>query len=584
MGTHGRAGVVAVSAARPRWIDIRGRSTFTSIVREPSPRPLYFGLTGPEQNETAVHTEQVYAFVAGHYDHWAEALHVERSSWGWCHWGENLTLRGLSEHSLRIADRLRVGAALLEVTSPRIPCYKLAWRLGQPDSFLKVLIESGLMGFYLRVIEPGLIGAGDPVEVVLTRADSPTVAELSRLLHDDSVENVDVLMRAQAIEGLGSQCQEMIRNRINRIHDGAHAGRGRWVGWRRFRIESMQNESCDIKSVRLAPLDGDEIAGYRPGQFLTVRLREADTDSQIRTWSISEFASASGAYRLSIRRGTGTGSTWIHDHARVGSLIDVRPPSGRFVLDRGGLLRVVLISAGVGVTPLVSMLAAHAQRGVSAPPLLWVHSTTCGGTHAFHAEVNALLATSSVFERRVHYTRPQPGDVAGVDYDVSGRITAETIRSLVAERYSLSPFGRRIELGGDNSDFYVCGPREFTTMVRETLRQAGVTARAIREELFEAPAVAGPGELSPQTAVVRFQRSRRTVTWNRDDGLTLLELAERHDLRPEHGCRFGACRTCEVGLVAGEVRYVSGIDGDACPDRVLICSAVPASSDLVLDL
>ena len=127
--------VVAVSVAEPSWQDIGGRPVFTSIVRAASDRPVRFAAGGPDGNATAVHTEEVFACFAEHYDHWAARLGIDRAAWGACHWGENLMLAGLpDEAALHVGDRLRVGEALLEVTSPRIPCFKLSWRLGQPES------------------------------------------------------------------------------------------------------------------------------------------------------------------------------------------------------------------------------------------------------------------------------------------------------------------------------------------------------------------------------------------------------------------------------------------------------------------
>ena len=145
-----------MSVATPTLHDINGHSVLTSIIRSPLLEPLYFGPSGPANNETAVHTEAVLATPAEHYDHWMKVFGIGEGEWQWCHWGENPTLTNLDENKLRIGDILRVGPeAVFEVTSPRIPCFKLAWRLGQPETVLHQMIQSGRIGFYLRVKEPG---------------------------------------------------------------------------------------------------------------------------------------------------------------------------------------------------------------------------------------------------------------------------------------------------------------------------------------------------------------------------------------------------------------------------------------------
>jgi len=573
--------VVAVSVARPGWQDVYGRQVFTSIVRAAADGPVHFCPGGPEGNETAVHTEEVFAFFAEHYDHWATRLGVDRAAWGACHWGENLMLSGLpDEQALHVGDRLRVGEALLEVTSPRIPCFKLSWRLGQPESFQRALIESGRMGCYLRVITPGRIGAGDEATREHMAEGAISVLGLSRLLHDPDIADLDILRRVLATPGLGGQAAGMIRKRLAFLTDGQLIGRGRWQGWRPFEIASITREARDIRSFRLRPVDGDAIGGYRAGQFLTVRLPEAG-GGLVRSWSLSDYDQAAGDYRVSIKR-EGMASGWMHDAARPGDIVEVRPPSGRFLLDRSGFLRTVLISAGIGVTPMIAMLKAHAERGAEAPPLLWLHVARSGEEHGFAGEVDALLAAMPNAVRRIHYSAPHPDDLPGARHDRQGRIDAAAIAELLAERYSLSPFGRTIELTGDYSDFYVCGPRGFEEDVRRALATHGVTPEAIRSERFEAGDPPADGPPAPETAEIRF--GQRSVTWRRDDDLTLLELAEAEGIAVDSACRTGSCGTCEAGLRAGAVRYLVSPAADPGEGRVLLCCAQPASSLLELEI
>lgn len=573
--------VVAVSVAQPSWQEIDGRPVLTSIVRSPSGSPVHFGAGGPDGNATAVHTEEVFAFFSEHYDHWTERLGIDRAAWGACHWGENLLLSGLpDEAALHIGDRLRIGAALLEVTSPRIPCFKLSWRLGQPASFLRTLIDSGRMGCYLRVIEAGRIGPGDAAERESV-ADDISVSGLSAVLHDPDIADLDRLRDLLATPGLGGQAAGMLRKRLAFLTDGQSTRRGRWPGWRRFEIASIESETKRIKSFRLRPGDGGPVAGYRAGQNLVVRL----PGGAIRTWSLSDHDTTAADYRVSIQRGTdGDGSVWMHDTARVGDIVDVRPPSGRFVLDRSGFVRIVLISAGIGVTPLLAMLKAHAERGDEAPPLLWLHVARSGAEHAFAREADALLATIPGAIRRVHYTSPDVTDPPGVGYDRAGRPDAEAIAALLSEPYALSPFGRPIELTGVYSDFYLCGPRAFEHDVRQVLLAHGVEEHAIHSESFGGETRRAAEATLPALAEVVFAAQARTIVWRRDEALTLLEAAEAAGIAVDSACRLGDCGTCEVALREGTVRYTLAPAARPPEGRVLLCCAQPTSTRLVLQL
>jgi ferredoxin-NADP reductase/MOSC domain-containing protein YiiM len=576
--------VVAVSTARPQWQEMYGRQVYSAIVRRAADEPLHFGTGGPEGNETAVHTEEVYAFFAEHYDHWAAELGVDRGQWSDCYWGENLMLRGdLREDCLHVGDRFRIGEALLEVTSPRIPCFKLSWRLGQPEAFLSTLIASGLMGAYFRVIEPGFIEAGSKISREYHAADAITVAALSKLLHDPNITDTDVLKRVLSTAGLGSQASEMLRKRINALTDGLLTVRGRWQGWRRFVVTDIRDETQAIKSFYLKPADAGPIGGYRAGQFLTVRLPE-NAGGYIRTWSISDYDQDADHYRLSIKHEPeGRASAWMNKELRIGAELDIRPPTGRFVLDRGSFLRTVMISAGIGVTPLLAMLKAHAERGEEAPPLLWIHCARSGAEHAFRDEVNAALARLPNAVRRVFYSAPLPGDILGADYDCFGRITPEAVNGLLQETYKLRPFGRELELTGDNADFYLCGPRPFEENIRLVLVDAGVNPAVIRSESFGPSGQPDDALRTPEQAAIRFSTSARDAVWLRDDDHTLLEIAEACGVPVESGCRMGTCGTCEVRLLSGEIGYVTKPAALPVSGRILLCCAQPLSGEVEIE-
>jgi uncharacterized protein len=557
--------VVAVSRAQPRWVEIRGRQVFTSILHDASDGPLAFEADGPADNATAVHTEQVLAMPAQHYDHWTRELGIERGAWGWCHWGENLTLDGVDEATLCIGDRLRVGdEAVFEVTSPRIPCFKLAWRIGQPDTVLLRLIETGRIGFYLRVLQPGEVRADDKVVLEKFAGDTITVADLSRLLIDRAA-TADRLRRVLAIPALGAQAHGVLLRRAAQIEETAEAQIGCWDGWRDFRVARVEDEAADIRSFHLDPCDGGAVPAALPGQFVTVQ-----TQAGVRTWSLSRHG---GAYRLSIKRGSNV-SDWMHRAVAPGAVLQLRAPAGRFVLSHG-LLRPVLLSAGIGVTPLLAMLQAQAARG--GRPLRWIHSTRNGRTHALRDEVERVLQAQPAFTRQVHYTAPLPEDRLGIDYDRAGRITADDIASLLRTPYTTTPFGRRIELSGVDSEFYICGPQDFEAMVRASLEAGGVAASQVFSETFHPHA--GGADTAEESAEVRFGMVQ--LRWT---GGSLLDLAEAAGLEPASGCRIGACHACAVKLRAGQVRYDPAPLVEAAPGTVLLCCARPASAIVEVDL
>ncbi len=559
--------VVAVSTARPAWHDVRGHQTFTSIVRSPAQGCLWFGEGGPEGNETAVHTEAVLASPSEHYAMWAGQFGVDQGAWDWCRFGENIVVSGFDENTLGIGDIVRIGAAVFRVTSPRIPCFKFAWRLGQPDSVLAPMIESGHIGFYLAVETPGAVGAGD---IASTEAsDHPaaiTVGDLSRLLVARDAEP-ERLRAPLANPWLGEQARGMLAKRIAGLEDAARQKTGRWSGWRPFRISEKREEARDTASFSLTPVDGEPLAPPLAGQFLTVRLGNTD-DAPVRSWTLSDHDDMPERYRLTVKRiAGGEGSSLLHEIGARGGTVWARPPAGRFTLKRDGFMRVVLISAGIGVTPMLAMLKAHGARQDRLPPLVWIHQTRSGETHAFSA-------AGEEATRHVFYSAPRDGDGP----HEAGRLTPERLCALLAPTYKTAPFGREIELDGIFSDFYICGPAPFEAMVREALATMGVPEGQIRSESF----VPQAANVVPLIARARVDFGSAMAEWTADGNASLLELAEAAGLSPSFGCRSGSCGACECSLVAGRVEHSPSPAMPLPAGRMLLCCARPVSADVTI--
>ena len=573
--------VTAVSVSTPRLIEIRGQSVLTSIVRDPLAGPLFFGLGGPAGNRTAVHSEDVLVTVRENYDYWTSELGVARAAWPDCFWGENLTIAGLDERTLRIGDRLAIGAtALFQVTSPRIPCFKLAWRLGQPDAFLRTLVASGRTGFYLRVLRAGEVSAGSAVLVESPYPENLTVSEVSRLLHDDTA-TPELLERALAMAGLGRQALAMLRNRLTQLTDGLRCRPGRWSGWRQFEIFDIRRETLEVRSFKVRPKDGRETAQFRAGQFITVRVPIADGRTVSRVWSISDYDEQGLGYRLTIRRSqNGRASSHMHDAVRTGDTLELRSPAGAFALDRSTVFRTVLISAGIGVTPMIAMLKAHARRD-DPPPLLWIHSTQNSATHVLREEAASVLDTRPQFRSHIVYTAPRQSDTLGIDYHDAGRLTQERIRQLLGVNYQCRPFGREIELPSQAGQFYICGPAPFEQHVRDALKGFGVDEAAIFSEHFQR-------FLNDESRIdecqVVFSRSSKAALWRAEDDTSLLELAEEHDVAASFSCRAGSCHSCETALLKGAVSYQMQPPIPPRPGCVLLCCARPSSPIVELDV
>jgi len=579
--------VIALSSAMPRMVEMRGRPVQSSIVRDPIPGPLRIVGDGPADNMTAVHTEHMLAFNAEHYDFWAAETGADRDAWKWAWWGENLTITGINEETLRVGDIVRIGTAEFRVTSPRIPCFKVAWRIDQPDTILPRMMETGKVGIHLEVLRPGEVSIDDRIEVESPEPDNITLAELSRLLLSLSPDVLPELKRAMDIPALGSKAAKTVRQRITLIEDRERMRIGRWRGWKPFTVTAIADEAAAIRSFYLKPQDDEPLAPPAAGQFLTVRTERDGETEIVRPWTISGTDLDARHYRLTIKEiEGGAGSARMHQHIAVGDTVFARPPAGQFVLDRSGFRRIGLVSAGIGATPMLPMLIAHIERGDNAPPLIWLQVVKNGSHHPFRDEVARLLAQVPKLERHIFYTQPSADDRAGIDYDHVGRPTVEQVAALTGAVYPINPFGREVPMPGKETEFYICGPQEFEALMRAGLGQIGVKAEAVKSEAFVA-ASAAPGEAIAtgiERAVVRFTESGLTAEWHADDGLTLLDLAEAVGLSPLYACRTGVCQSCQCPLKSGEIGYspIPPIMPES--GQVLVCCARPASAEIEIAL
>ena len=578
--------LVSVNVGQPREVEWRGRSMLTSIWKTQVGERRWvsrLNVTGDAQADLAAHGGEhraVYLYDLSAYRHWEQELGRDDFVNG--QFGENFTVEGLPDDEVCIGDHYRIGSALFEVTQPRVTCYKIGLRMGEPR-MPALLYARGRPGFYLRVLEEGEVGAGDAIERAASGPGAMTVAEVSALLYLPG-HTLRQLERAIAIPALSEGWRHSFEALLEQDARGASGNRGlappssgppAWAGLRPFRIADVLRESRSIASFVLEPVDGEPLPAFRPGQFLTVRVRPIGAPrALLRSFSLSA-APNSEHYRLSIKREPGgVVSPYLHDRVRAGEVIEVGAPRGLFTLDPGADGKpVVLLSAGVGATPVLSMLdslsATHSRREV-----WWIHGARNSADHAFGGEVNRHLAALPNARSHVRYSRPAPSDSPGRDYDAEGRVTLEVLQALAVPLAAA---------------YYLCGPTAWMRELSAGLMTWGVAPECVHTEIFGSERLEGAeraphppaGEPGPGPEVA-FTTSGLTVRWDPAFS-SLLELAEACDVPVAWSCRTGVCHTCECGLIDGEVAYSP--DPLEAPEdgRTLICCTQP-TSDVALEL
>ncbi|MEX2453536.1 MAG: NO-inducible flavohemoprotein [Rhodospirillaceae bacterium] len=284
----------------------------------------------------------------------------------------------------------------------------------------------------------------------------------------------DVLGEAATDEVLGAWGEaywflaHILIAREKQIYHRLETSPGGWQGWRNFRIAERRNESDIITSFILDPEDGGPVLRHRPGQYLTFWFDIPGQPPIKRNYSISSSPNDKH-YRISVKREPdGLVSNWLHDHADVGTVLRVAPPAGEFFLPEHPGRPVVLLSGGVGLTPMVSMLEAIAANG-SPTDLHYIHGTRDGSTHAMGDEVRSLTESNKRLKSTIFYLEPQTGDEQGRDYDHKGLITMEWL-----ER----------QTPVETADYYLCGPKPFLAAFVSGLSLAGVPSSRIHYEFF----------------------------------------------------------------------------------------------------
>jgi ferredoxin-NADP reductase/predicted pyridoxine 5'-phosphate oxidase superfamily flavin-nucleotide-binding protein len=354
--------------------------------------------------------------------------------------------------------------------------------------------------------------------------------------------------------------------------------------WRPLRVTRIEAQSHSIRSIYLEPADGAGLPLFQAGQHLPLRFN-IDGDVHIRTYSLSS-APSDDFFRISVKR-DGRVSTHLHEQIGVGDLLEARAPQGHFTVAPHERRPLVLLAAGVGITPLLSMLREVVYQGLRTRrirPTWFIQSSRTLADQPFRRELDRLLEDAGDAVRVVRLlSQPEAEAIQGEDFDLSGRIDVALLKDLLTvEDY-------------DQLDFVVCGPGSFTQALYDGLRELDIRDSRIHAETFgpstlrrrpdpDAVVIEQPPAATTSVPVV-FQRSAKEARWQPDGG-SLLELAESRGLRPEFSCRGGSCGTCKTRLISGQVHYP--LPPAEVPDdgQVLICCAIPAqgAQPLVLDI
>jgi MOSC domain-containing protein YiiM/ferredoxin-NADP reductase len=595
------ARLISVNVGLPRDIAWKGRTVHTAIWKEPVRGRCRVGqlnLEGDGQGDLAGHGGEqraVFVYQIESYRYWQEQL--GRTDFVHGQFGENFTIEGLPDDDVCIGDRYRIGSALFEISQPRVTCYRVGIRMNEPR-MPALLTSSGRPGFYFRVLQTGEVGAGDDLVKVGEAAERMTVAEINALLYspDHPRDRLERALRIEALSpGWRSSFEALVQSQTTSAGNGnpglapAAAAHPVAPGFRTLVVTAIDHESADVLSLTLGNPDGQPLHAALPGQYVVVRLQPtaggpaASTEASapkplFRSYSLSGPQSTE-RYRISVKiEPNGAAGTYLRDHVRVGDAVDVSAPRGSFIL-QSGERPVVLLSAGIGATPVLAMLyALGAAR--STRQVFWLHGAHDREHHPFAVEARRLVLALAHGRSYVCYSTPGSDDTTE-DFNAIGHMSRS-----VFDEVGVPP----------QADAYVCGPVPFMAQMKQALAAVGVAPERIHVELFNGSESMTPGVVNatPRAPhlpsgdadtgpLVSFARSGIAAHWKSSSYQSLLELAEACDVPVRWSCRTGVCHNCESGLVSGAIVYGPEPLDKPADGNLLVCCSQPIR-DVVIDL
>src|SRR5262245_38030982 len=583
--------LLSVNVGLPRDIRWQGRTVHTGIWKQPARGPRLvrrLNIDGDGQGDLVGHGGEqraVFVYQIESYRYWEKEL--SRSDFTYGQFGENFTVDGLLDDEVCIGDRYQIGTALFEVTQPRVSCYRVGIRTNEPR-MPALLTGSGRPGFYLRVLQEGEVAAGDPILKVADGPERMTIAAINALLYlpGHPRPQLERALRIPALSpGWHSSFEALLQSQPAGCGMAGNAGLfspapAAAPGFFPLTVSQVDRESIDVISLTLRPAEGRELAMPLPGQFIVLRLRPTPQGPPLyRSYSLSGPPS-SDHYRVSVKiEPHGTAGTYLQRHVRTGDVLDASTPRGSFILGAGDG-PVVLMSAGIGVTPVLAMLQSLVATR-SAREIWWLYGARSRESHPFALDTRRLLGALARGHSHIRYSRPGADDRLGQDYDAAGHLDIAALGALGVPR---------------NADFYFCGPTRFMNDLTAGLASWGVPSERIHKELFAGldpvtpgvmrvtnPAPHEPSGKPGGGPLVSFARSGIAVRWSPSEYRSLLELAEACDVPVRWSCRTGVCHTCESGLVSGTVAYDPEPLDRPADGNVLTCCSRP-EGDVVIDI
>jgi ferredoxin-NADP reductase/MOSC domain-containing protein YiiM/ferredoxin len=584
--------LLSVNVGLPRDIEWQGKTVHTAIWKTPvqGRRMAHrLNIDGDGQGDLAGHGGEhraVFVYQIESYRYWQNQL--GRNDFIYGQFGENFTVEGLADTDACIGDHYRIGDALFEVTQPRVTCYRVGIRMNEPQ-MAALLVSHGRPGFYFRVLEEGKVGAGDEIVKVKAGPEQVTVAEINALLYLPG-HPASGLERALRIPALSAGWRTSLEALLNRQRQGSgttgNPGLGppmgpppAWQGFRSLRVSRKLRESSNVTSLVLEPADSKPLTAALAGQYIILRLRPGPNESALlRSYSLSG-APSEDRYRISVKREPqGAAGAYIDAQVHAGDILEVSAPRGSFTL-RPSERPVVLVSAGIGATPLLAMLYALAAEQ-TRKAIWWIHGARNSGEHPFAVEVRELLKTLPRSRGHILYSAPKPTDRPDIDFDRVGHVGVP-----VFEEIGVPP----------DAEFYICGPAAFMSGLVDGLAGWGAARDRLHTENFgsgpsKTPGIAAvprrpphpPADAAEVGPVVSFTRSNLAVHWG-SAFHSLLELAEACDVPVRWSCRTGVCHNCETGLISGSVTYRPDPVEPPADGNLLICCSQP-QGDIALDL
>ena len=569
--------VLSVSVGGPRRFEYKGRPVQSAIWKHAVQGRVEargVNLEGDDQADRGAHggpDKAVYAYAIEDLRWWEGELGRPVAP---AELGENLTIEGLDVTNALVGERWEIGTALLEVSEPRVPCWRLGVRMEDED-FPNIFTEAGRPGTYLRIFHEGELGAGDSIRVVERPDEGLSIGDVFRIFSRDQGQAGMLLEQPGLSEAWRAWAEKAVARSKRRVKPKRTKPNAlAWQGLRPFIVSERIEEGEDVSSFFLAPEDGEPLPPHTPGQFLTLQLQPPGAERPaIRCYSISDTPRPEH-YRLTVKRigsppkqpeaAPGLVSAHLHDRIEVGDVIDARAPTGVFTLEAAAPgTPIALVAGGIGLTPLLSILNGIVRDGSDRETWLF-YGTRNARQHLMREHLERTAAENPNVHLTVRYSDPDsepPGD-EGIG---SGQISVELMKEVL-------PPGA--------VDFFLCGPAGMMSSLSEELDGWGVPPDRVHSEAF------GPATVKRSVASttepgcgmqVTFAGSGVSAEWCQAD-LPLLELAEDNGVAIEFGCRAGSCGTCATALLSGEVSYLHEPGAPFDEGECLPCVCVPASA------